>query len=261
LVSFGSVFQRLRRVYNVGLPLNMQEGASAAELNGPPRFRNGIIDVEGNAMSQADPMTVIAQLQRARRRWRTLALSLLALAVALFLIVALITVVGWGRARAEQMRALEAMARAEQAREEASRAKQERIRTAGSRGHDEATATPENSVITLDVVLEEVDLAANTVSAMATTYVVPPHGQVGGAVFSLGTLDTPDKDKTTRLVRLPVMPVANIKEKGLQAGAHAVLRIGVSRQGALVVVGINKFNGLERIWVDGLDAPGTEDKK
>ena len=176
-------------------------------------------------MSQADPMTVIAELRRSRWRWRLLALSLLVLAVALSLIVATITVVGWGRARAEQLRALEAMARAEQACQEARQAEQDGIRTAGSRGHDEATATPENRVITLDVVLDEVDLAANTVSATACTYVVPPHGQVGGVVFSLGTLDTPDKNKATKLVRLPVMPEANIEEAGLQSGAHAGLAV------------------------------------
>ena len=111
----------------------------------------------------------------------------------------------------------------------------------------------------LDVVLEEVDVAANTISARATTYVVPPHGQVGGKVFSLGTLDTPDKDKATRLIRLPVMPEADIRV--LQVWAHVVLRLGVSRQGAVVVVGIDKFSGLERIGVDSLDAPGTKYKE
>ena len=212
-------------------------------------------------MSQADPMTVIAELQRSRRRWRLLALSLLALVVILFLIVALITVVGWGRARAEQIRALEAMARAEQARQEARRAEQEGSHTAGNRGHDETKATTENSVITLDVVLEEVDLAANTISARATNYVVRPHGQVGGSVFTMGTLDTPDKDKATRLVRLPVMPEANLKEKKLEAGTHAILQLGVIRQGALVVAGIDEFGGAERIGIDWLDAPRTNDKE
>jgi len=212
-------------------------------------------------MSPADPMTVIAELQRSRRCWRLLALSLLALVVVLFLIVALITVVGWGRARAEQIRALEAMARAEQARQEARRAEQEGIHTAGNRGHDETKAATENSVITLDVVLEEVDLAANTISARATTYVVPPHGQVGGSVFTMGTLDTPDKDKATRLVRLAVMPEANLKEKKLEAGTHAILQFGVIRQGALVVTGIDEFGGAERIGIDWLDACRTKDKE
>ena len=212
-------------------------------------------------MSQADPMTVIAELQRSRWCWKLLALSLLASVVVLFLIVALITVVGLGRARAEQVRALEAMARAEQAREEAMRAAQEGIRTAGNRGHDEATVTPENSVITLDVVLDEVDLAANTISARTTTYVVPPHGQVGGSVFSLGTLDTPDRDKATKLLRLPVMPEANLKEKKLEAGTHAILHLGVIRQGALVVARIDEFGGAERIGIDWLDACRTKDKE
>ena len=212
-------------------------------------------------MSQADPMTVIAELQRSRWCWRLLALSLLALVVVLFLIVALITVVGWGRARAEQIRALEAMARAEQALQEARRAEQEGIQPAGNRGHDEATATPENSVITLDVVLDEVDLAANTISARTTTYVVPPHGQVGGSVLTMGTLDTPDKDKATRLVRLAVMPEANLKEKKLEAGTHAILQLGMIRQGALVVARIDEFGGAERIGIDWLDASRTKDKE
>lgn len=212
-------------------------------------------------MSQADLMTVIAQLQRSRRCWRRLALSLLALVVVLFVSVALITVVGWGRARAEQMVAWEATARAEQARQQARRAEQEGSRSAGNQGHDETKATPENSIITLDVVLEEVDLAANTISARTTTYVVPPHGQVGGSVFTMGTLDTPDKDKATRLARLPVMPEANLKEKKLEAGTHAILQLDVLRQGVLVVVGIDEFGAAERIGIDWLDAPGTKDKE
>ena len=210
-------------------------------------------------MSQADPLTVIVELQRSRRRWRFLALGLLALLIVLFLIVALTTFVGWSRVNAERARALEAMERAEQLREAARRAESEGIRAAGNQGNDKLQATRGNDAIALDVVLEEVDVAANTISARATTYVVPPHGQVGGAVFSLGTLDTPDKDKATRLVRLPVMPEADIRR--LQAGAHVVLRLGVSRQGAVVVVGIDKFSGLERIGVDSLDAPGTKDKE
>jgi hypothetical protein len=122
-------------------------------------------------------------------------------------------------------------------------------------------AKDKNNAIAVDVVLEEVDLAANTISARATTYLVPPHGGVGGAVFSMGTLDTPDKDKATRLVRLPVMPEAKLKGKGLQAGAHAVLHLSASRQGTLVVVGIDRSSELERIGVDWLDAPRTKDKK
>ena len=208
-------------------------------------------------MSQPDPLTVIVELQRSRRRWRLLALGLLALLVVLFFTVALTTIVGWSRVNAERMRAMEAMQRAEQLREAARRAESEGIRAAGNQGNDKLQATRGNDAMALDVVLEEVDVTANTISARATTYVVPPHGQVGGAVFSLGTLDTPDKDKATRVVRLPVMPEANIR--GLQAGAHVVLRLGVSRQGAVVVVGIDKFSGLERIGVDSLDAPGTKD--
>lgn len=109
--------------------------------------------------------------------------------------------------------------------------------------------------IAVDVVIEEVDLSANTITARATTHVVPPHGRVGGAVFMMGTTDSPHKDKAMEFVRLPVMPEARIQDKKLKAGLHAILRLEMMRPGSLVVVGIEEFRGLERIGVDWLDAP------
>jgi disulfide bond formation protein DsbB len=108
-----SVFLCCGRVYNVGLPLNMQERA----IGGRPAPAAPVSEHhhcrEGNLVSQPDPLTVIVELQRSRRRWRLLALGLLALLVVLFFTVALTTIVGWGRVNAERMRALEAMERAE----------------------------------------------------------------------------------------------------------------------------------------------------
>ena len=114
--------------------------------------------------------------------------------------------------------------------------------------------------IAVDVVLEEVDFSANTITARATTYVVPPHGSVGGSVFMMGTTDS-NKDKATKFVRLPVMSEANIKGKKLKAGLHVILQLEMMRQGALVVVGIEEFRGLEKVGVDWLDAPGTKGGK
>jgi hypothetical protein len=112
--------------------------------------------------------------------------------------------------------------------------------------------------ICVDVVIEEVDLAANTITARATHYVVPPHGHVGGAVFVTGTTGPPHKGKATRFVRLPVMPEANLKGKKPKAGLRAVLRLEMLRPGSLVVVGIEELTGAERIGVEWLDAPGTK---
>ena len=65
------------------------------------------------------------------------------------------------------------------------------------------------------------------------------------------------KDQATKYVRLPVMPEADLKKKKPKAGLHAILRLKMLRQGALVVVGIEEFTGAERIGVEGLDAPST----
>jgi hypothetical protein len=125
----------------------------------------------------------------------------------------------------------------------------------------EVEANAGKDAIAVDVVLEEVDLSASTVTARATTHVVPPHGNVGGAVFMMGTTDSPYKEKATRFVRLPVMPEANIKNEKLKAGLHAILRLEMLRQGPLVAVGIEEFRGPEKVGVDWLDAVGTEDGK
>jgi len=112
--------------------------------------------------------------------------------------------------------------------------------------------------IRVGVVIEEVDFSANTITARATQYVVPPRGNVGGAVFMMGTTDG-HKDKATRYIRLPVMPEANLKGKKPKAGLHAILRLEMLRQGSLVVVGIEERTGAERIGVEWLDAPGTKE--
>jgi hypothetical protein len=111
--------------------------------------------------------------------------------------------------------------------------------------------------ICVDVVIEEVDFAANTITARGTIHVVPPHDNVGGVVFMTGTTDA-HMDKATKYVRLPVMPEARLKDRNPKAGMHAILRLEMLRQGSLVVVGIEEFAGLERIGVDSLDAPGTK---
>lgn len=114
--------------------------------------------------------------------------------------------------------------------------------------------------ICVDVVIEEVDFSANTITARATIHVVPPHGNVGGQVFMTGTADS-HKDRVTRYVRLPVMPEAELQKKKPRAGLHAILRLEMLPQGCLVVVGIEEFKGLERIGVDGIDAPGTQESQ
>ncbi len=112
--------------------------------------------------------------------------------------------------------------------------------------------------IHLDVIIEEVDYAANTITVRSTIHVVPPHDHVGGMVFMTGTTDS-RKDKTTKFVRLPVMPEANLKGKKPKVGLHVMLRVEMLKHGALVVVGIDEFKEAERIGVDWLDAPGTKE--
>ncbi len=70
-------------------------------------------------MSQAETLTLIAELQRAKRRWKMLALGLLAVVMIFLLIAALLTFLAWSRVKAEQRKAAEAMERAEQMRDEA----------------------------------------------------------------------------------------------------------------------------------------------
>jgi hypothetical protein len=117
--------------------------------------------------------------------------------------------------------------------------------------------------ISVDVVIEEVDLAANTVTARSTLYVIPPHDDVGGMVFMTGTSDS-HKDQATKYVRLPVMPPAKLREKKPKVGQLAKLRLDLLEQDStftFVVVGIDEITGPERIGVNGLDAPVTNDEK
>ena len=109
----------------------------------------------------------------------------------------------------------------------------------------------------VDVVIDEVDFSANAITARATIHVMPPHDNVGGRVLMLGTTDSIEM-YVTKFVRLPVMPEANLKDKKPKAGQRAILRLEMSQQGSLVVVGIEEFTGLERIGVNWLDAPGRK---
>jgi len=120
----------------------------------------------------------------------------------------------------------------------------------------ERTKENKKDGICVDVVIEEVDFSTNTITARSTVYIIPPHDNVGGAVFKTGTTDS-HQDKATKYVRLPVMPQAKLTEKKPKAGQHAILRLELLQQG-LVVVGIEAFTGLERIGVDWPDAPRTK---
>ena len=87
-----------------------------------------------SAMCQAETLTLVAELQRSKRRWKILALGLLAvLVVLLFLAIVLAFFVG-SRMKAEPMMALEARERAEQIWQEARRAEQTASGVAESRG-------------------------------------------------------------------------------------------------------------------------------
>jgi len=110
--------------------------------------------------------------------------------------------------------------------------------------------------IAVDVVIEEIDFTGNTITARATEYVIPPHDNVGGIMFRTGTTDG-HKDKATRFVRLPVMPEAELKNKNVKTGLHAILRLEMLPRGPLVVVGIDEYRGPERIGVESVDAVGT----
>jgi hypothetical protein len=85
-------------------------------------------------MSQAETLTLIAELQRAKRRWKTLALGLLAVLIALFFVAILLTLFAWNRVKAEQVRALEAMEHAERMRDEARSATPRATGDAGNQG-------------------------------------------------------------------------------------------------------------------------------
>jgi hypothetical protein len=108
------------------------------------------------------------------------------------------------------------------------------------------------AALTFEVVVEDVDVAGNTITARAYRHVIPPSGSTGGAVYS-GHL--PPGAKPSRYERLPVMPQAGLKNKGLRPGMRATLRMDTAEGAALVVVGIERADGPERVGVDWLDAP------
>jgi hypothetical protein len=110
--------------------------------------------------------------------------------------------------------------------------------------------------VCIDVMIEDVDLSANTITAVSTVYVVPPHDNVGGQMFMTGTTGS-HRNQATEFVRLPVMPEARLWKENPKAGMHAILRLELLRHGALVVVGIEEFTEAERIGIDWLDAPGA----
>jgi hypothetical protein len=113
------------------------------------------------------------------------------------------------------------------------------------------TEQPRSAAIAFDVTVEEVDLARNTLTATSYCHVIPPSGRAGGAVF-FGNL--PPGAKPARYERLPVMPEAGLKEKGLRRGMRATLRLAIVK-GAAVVVRVEPVTDPERLGIDWLDAP------
>jgi hypothetical protein len=102
--------------------------------------------------------------------------------------------------------------------------------------------------------VEDVNLVGNTITARSYCYVIPPSGSTGGAVYS-GSL--PPGAKPARYERLPVMPGAGLKDKGLRPGMRATLRLD-NVKSALVVVGIERSAEPERVGIDFLDAPSPK---
>jgi hypothetical protein len=109
--------------------------------------------------------------------------------------------------------------------------------------------------LAVEVVLEQVDVAAGTVTATACDFVIPPKGSAGGAVF-VGH----QREKATRFERLPVMSEAKLDSRGLRTGDRVILRLGVVSRGALAVVGMEQASAIERIGVEWLDAPSAGPK-
>ena len=114
---------------------------------------------------------------------------------------------------------------------------------------------PKSAALTFDVVVEDADLIGNTITARSYCHVIPPSGSAGGAVYS-GHL--PPGAKPARYERLPVMPEAGLKDKGLRPGARATLRVDIVKGGALVVVGVERPVEPERVGIDWLDAPAPK---
>jgi hypothetical protein len=128
----------------------------------------------------------------------------------------------------------------------------ERAGAAAKGGPDQGG--PKTGGLTLDVVLEDVDLAGNTLTARAYHHVIPPSGSAGGVVYS-GHL--PPGAKPARYERLPVMPKADLKNRTLRPGMRVTLRLEVTRGGAPVVTGAERNSEPERVGIDWLDAPAT----
>src|SRR5262245_37890892 len=117
---------------------------------------------------------------------------------------------------------------------------------------------PAGAALTFEVVVEEVDLNGNTLTARAYRHVNPPNGTTGGAVYS-GHL--PPGAKPSRYERLPVMPQAGLKDKGLRPEMRATLRMDTVKGAALAVVGIERADGPERVGIDWLDAPAPKKRR
>jgi hypothetical protein len=121
---------------------------------------------------------------------------------------------------------------------------------------DEAAGErPRSAALTFDVVVEDVDLVGNTITARSYCHVNPPSGSIGGVVYS-GCL--PPGAKPTRYERLTVMPGAGLKDKGLRPGMRATLRLDIVKSAAVVVVGVERPVEPERIGIDWLDAPAPK---
>lgn len=118
-----------------------------------------------------------------------------------------------------------------------------------------ARERPRSAVLTFDVVVEDVDLVGNTITARSYCHVIPPSGSTGGAVYS-GSL--PLGAKPARYERLPVMPEVGLKDMGLRLGMRATLRLEIVKSAALVVVGVERRVEPERVGIDWLDAPASK---
>lgn len=119
-------------------------------------------------------------------------------------------------------------------------------------GADERT----KNALAFDVVLEDVNLTNKTLTARTYSHLIPPSGSTGGSVYH-GHL--PPGVKPARYERIPVMPEAEMKDKGLRSGMRATLRLGIVK-GTLVVVGVERRLDPEKIGIDFLDAPTAKPK-
>jgi hypothetical protein len=110
---------------------------------------------------------------------------------------------------------------------------------------------PKRSGLSIDVVLESVDLEANLLTAKAYHYVIPPTEKAGGSVH-IGNI--PAGVREARFERLPVMPEAGINNLKLRPGMHVILCLDTIKSGAVAVVEITVPTEPEHIGIDWLDA-------